>query len=105
MTIREAGENFKAVLSTKGTLIGLSPSKFVVTYANINDLVNKIVVIGGATEAGNLGVYVTQDIIIPTVGEYFVTIECIEYNIIAEQRVKIVPQGELNTDGTVAVAY
>jgi hypothetical protein len=51
MILRDLGENFKVVLSTKKTLFGAIPSEFIVTYAEINSLGVKTVVAGGATEA------------------------------------------------------
>lgn len=50
MITRNLGENFKVVLSTKKTLFGASASEFIVTYADINDLGEKTVIAGGATE-------------------------------------------------------
>ena len=63
--------------------------------------------------AGNTGVYVTADIAIPTAGEYLVTIEAPEYNIIVEDRIRVVSSegeavtvdGDAPSNGEIAVAY
>ena len=51
MVIRNIGENFKIVVSTKKTLFGAPASDFKVYYAPIDDLTNKTEVPGGLTEA------------------------------------------------------
>ncbi len=50
MKIYEPSQNFQVVVSTKKTLIGGDTSKFTVSYAPIDDLLNKTAVAGGVSE-------------------------------------------------------
>jgi len=51
MIIRNIGENFKVVVSTKKTLFGAPASDFSVYYAPVDDLTDRTIVSGGLTEA------------------------------------------------------
>lgn len=69
----------------------------------------KAAVADGATitQVGKMGDYVTPNISISEVGEYSITIEAPEYNIITQSRIKISEEQQTSSssDETISIAY